>query len=184
MTKHTVQLPSGGTAGFDSKEELDFFHWCMDAVAEGIIARLEYHTVCFRLAERVSVPHMKVLKTKTKLVEKFLLHPAEYTPDFVLQKGPHWYLAQEQLWSHPEDGECYVDVKGQFSPFHDDKSFSLVQKWVWQRHGKYINKVVPAKFFKKLWCPDNCRIGKSGKELKAYKGLPTREDFRKGTINK
>jgi hypothetical protein len=74
--------------------------------------------------------------------------------------------------------EVWVDVKGGFSIYHDDKSFSINVKWVWSLHRVFINKVVPKKFFAQFWLPEKARwTKKTNKQKLPYAGLRNRDGF-------
>jgi len=155
---------------FDSDTEFDFYFWCLEAKAVGMIDGWEYHSMKFPLSPKVSVQVEKRLKTKTKLVDKHLLAEHGYEPDFIL-KHPSSRLTEmvpEFGRAKPDEyPDIYIDIKPPYSKFSDTKQvFSINQKWVMQRHGVYVHKVVldPVKkksirtktktFFERTWVPD------------------------------
>ena len=140
------------------------------ALVDGII----YHPSSFKLAPKQTIKEEVQLKTKTKIVDKFLLHPHKYTPDFVfyttnlIERFDHGLV--------PCNGNIvFVDVKGVYAGGRHNNSsitFPISQKWVYAKFGIYINKVVPEKFFRKTFVPKELTIGKSGKVLKKWKDYP------------
>jgi len=162
---------------YDSLDEYQFALWCVEAVHHDVIGRAGYHPNTVEIFPRASVTETKQLKTKTKEVDTFLFHPLSYTADFILFGPMNVY---KRLGLRHTHGLLWIDVKGSFSKFHDDKSFSMVQKMMWHLKGVYVNKVELSKFFRATWCPSLVRVGKSGKELKKWKGCPTVQDFIKG----
>ena len=113
----------------------------------------------------------KQLKTKTKTIDKFLLHPHKYTPDFVFYK-----LDPLDQFNHGlidcKKKIVFVDVKGSFFGGRNNNSsitFPISQKWVYDKYEIYINKVVPDKFFKKTFVPKSVAYGKRGQLLKRWK---------------
>ena len=68
---------------FKSDEEKQFYAWLIESESNGLISGVEYEPYTWGLSPRVSIQIEKKLKTKTKVVDKFLLHPHGYTPDFV-----------------------------------------------------------------------------------------------------
>ena len=159
----------------DSPEEWWFSLWCEQANEEGYIERWGHHPNPLTLAERASIPVTKHLKTKTKVVDKFLLHPAEYTADHVIKTTMGW--GDVFGWQVSQDGHYWFDVKGSFSLHNDAKYFSLVRKWVWDKHGIFVNKMQPEKFFAKTWVPEEIRNGKRGKPLKKWSQCKTIQEF-------
>ena len=154
------------TIEFDSEEEGEFYSWCVEARKHGYLEEFEYHPRTYELTPRASMMVEKKLKTKVKVVEKFLFHPHSYTPDFDLKPTEKLEKLSHGLL---KTGDIYIiDVKGSFSPYHDDKSFSINQKMMFQKYNLIVNKLVPKKFFKNTWVPVGCRLTKTGKIRKAY----------------
>jgi len=158
----------------DSDEEREFYAWLLEAEYAGLITDIEYQPGSLSLSSRASIQIEKKLKTKTKMVEKFLLHRHEYTPDFVFE------------WTGPGQGnpfvsgpiKTWVDVKGGFNAHGDPKQFSINQKWVYQKFGIFVNKVVPEKLFCKTWVPEDCRwTPKRHDPVKKYIGVLTVDEF-------
>ena len=47
-----------------------------------------------------------------------------------------------------------------------------------QKHGIYVNKVVPEKLFKKTWCPEACRYtGVKKQPVKKFIGCKTIKEY-------
>jgi hypothetical protein len=156
---------------FDSGEEIDFYKWCEIAKELNLVDDFIYQPEGFVLSEKKTYKTIKTLKTKSKEIEKHLLHPHEYTPDFRLTISKNIF----PLYSNCL--EFFVDVKGSFQQNDGARSFSINQKWVYDKYGVYINKVIPEKFFNLTFVPDNVKIGKSGKLLKRYSQCPTITQF-------
>ena len=160
------------TLKMDSDEERHFYEWLIEAEKAGLVSDIEYPTGSFELAERASVKVKKQLKTKTKIVDKFLFHPHKYTPDFSFT----WLGSNSPFFTML--GTTWVDVKGTFNGHGDPKQFSINQKWMFDKFGLYINKVVPVDLFRKSWVPENCRYSpKMHKPVKKYIGMKTINDF-------
>ena len=139
-------------------------------MVEGII----YHPSSFLLSKRQTVKVTKQLKTKTKVIDKFLLHPHKYTPDFVFYITNFIERYEHELIPCKKN-IVFVDVKGVYAGGRHNNSsvtFPISQKWVYDKYGIYINKVVPEKFFRKTFVPKELTIGKTGKLLKKWKTYP------------
>jgi hypothetical protein len=151
---------------FDSYEEIHFYHWLQEARSAGMISAYSYHPRSFELAPPASVYVKKQLATKNKIVQKTLLQKVSYTPDFLLVATPMLQRVDHQLFSHNQS--YWIDVKGTFGPYNDDAKFSVIRKWVWDKYGIFINKVVPLKFFEKTWVPRRAARTKTGKQSARY----------------
>lgn len=112
---------------------------------------------------------------------KFLIAEHIYSPDFrlVLNEkyidvfGTYFKLPKNQVDenNHPF---VYLDIKGSFQRFGGDRSFSLNVKWVYQKYGIYVQKVIPKEAFKKLGvCHDLLFTQKTKKPSKKYSGFPS-----------
>lgn len=168
---------------FDSLEEYWIYFWIGDAQKLGLIEKYKYQPRPWELSGKKTYTSIEKLKTKTKFVEKHLLHPHSYQADYALAVRPSFHLTCGKYKIHSstnrEDGLelVYIDVKGKFNPYHDGKSFSINQKWMHDKYGIIINKVIPDKLFKATWVPDQVRIGKSGKALKRWKSCLSFKEF-------
>ena len=179
-----------GADAYDSTEEYEFEAWCNDAQKLGLIGEYAYHPQAFTLCHKATYEKQVVMKTKTKRVEAFLMHPHEYTPDFKIrptEKGWKFLLDRDLIVRLPayskatEDWlkDIYIDVKGGFSLYHDDKPFSINQKWVFKTYYIYIHKVVPLKWFKATWVPRAARYSpKKGKLRDKYLKCETFETIK------
>lgn len=171
---------------FDSTEEMEFEAWCKDAFNLGMIADAVYHPPAFQLSPRQSVKKTVEMKKKSKIVDHFLFHPHEYTADFKLtltEKGKE-FLHDKGLYHTMNLNEMFVDVKGGFNIYNDDKPFSINQKWVFEKYGIFIHKVIPKKWFAKTWVPEVARRSpKKGIVRECYRNCATVEsvNLKKGT---
>jgi hypothetical protein len=157
---------------FDSKEEREFFWWSEEAQRAGFIKRYDYHPEALNLFERASKPYRKELKTKSKIVDRFLLHPHDYTPDFVIYAYPRFRSLNHGLIAMDNE-TFYIDVKGGFSIYNNEREFSINQKAVYHFYGIYVNKVIPKEFFRKTFCPARAARTGTGQPRKHYSHMPT-----------
>ncbi len=80
-----------------------------------------------------------------------------------------------------KDNRIYVDVKGMFARNDGGRSFSLNQKWTYQKYGVYVYKLVPKKFFLKVGIPEELLFtNKTGKPSKKFEGYPLMKDIFNG----
>lgn len=159
---HNIQLQ------LDSMEEVDTLDWLLEAQELGLIVDWEYQPNSIELFQSVNYVN---IDNKTRC----LFREHIYSPDFKIQFNPskNAILAKEfkltKQQAQQENFEIVIDVKGVFNK--TERAFSLNQKWVYQKTGIYVYKLVPKEFFKKAGCPKVCFITrKTGKKRKVYAG--------------
>ena len=166
---------------FDSQEEYQFYEWLKEAEDNNLVSGIVYQPPSIELSERASVQYVKQLKTKTKVCDKFLFHPHSYTPDFYFELTTD---ALDNVFVNPHlTGKVgvVVDVKGTFNKYGDPKQFSINQKWIYQKYGIYVHKIIPVKLFKKTWCPEVARLTPKRKDpVKKYIDVPVIRQFIEG----
>jgi hypothetical protein len=149
---------------FDSEEEKQVAYWLNEADEAGLVSNVFYHIREYELSQRVTDGN-----------GRFLLHPHKYTPDFSFILETPLKVFQ-QFFKYQRD--IVIDVKGSFSKYHDQKSFSINQKWVYAKYGVYVQKVIPEKLFKKTFVPEICRYTPTRKWfVKKYVGCKVISDF-------
>lgn len=78
---------------------------------------------------------------------KVLFQDHQYSPDFLIKVNPKYQTLLDEF-KVTFSNQIYVDVKGSFN--RNQRSFSIDQKWVYQKTGYYIYKLEPKAFFKKF----------------------------------
>ena len=138
----------------DSKEEVYFSWWLDELLAAGYIESWAYHGRTFNLSDRVQYQVKKALKTKVRVDDRLLLNPHTYTPDFVIK----WNKKSEGVFYNnvesgkdlrecpivAQDDESHIDIKPKAWGRGDSfmALFSVRQKWVFDKHGIYVQPVV------------------------------------------
>lgn len=163
---------------YDSQEELDFKYF-LDELNIPYI----YHPDSLILAESVKIPVTVQLKTKTITVYKTLLKGCSYEADFLIKESDVPKFIKNNVDWRASDGNYYIDVKGVYSQNADANRFSLVRKWIYQRHSIFINKVIPVNLFISTFCPEKVRYTKLGKVRKPYLKALTKEEFIARCVN-
>lgn len=146
---------------FDSDEEYQFYHWLGDAISIGLVKGWQYHVQTFQLSGRKTIRLPAPIKSDlTRVKPKFLLHPQQYTPDFVFGISMEFmhkigYKVKMYPPSHKLSLIIIVDVKGGFIGQRNNSAitFPVLQKWLCDKQDIYVNKVIPKELFKKTWCP-------------------------------
>ena len=155
----------------DSIEECDFLAWCSEMAQQKLIYDFTYQPESIKLFDKVDYIAYDGKK-------KSLFREHVYSPDFIIQINPRTsnILCKELKIPYEamnlESFSVYLDVKGTFQRADGGRAFSLNQKWVYQKTGIYVMKLVPKEFFKKCGCPSNCFLTQKTKKLrKMYSGM-------------
>jgi len=174
------QKPTYKGVEYDSQEEIEIAMWIEEAIEAGLIMpKVVYQPEAYKLSARKHCYETIELKTKTKIVEKFLLHPHVYTPDFQLTITDLGKAHLGKIFMY-HDNHIVVDVKGAFNQNGGDREFSINQKWVYEKYGVFVNKVIPEKLFKSTWVPDGARLTSKTRQIKKkYAKCKTIEEFLK-----
>ena len=163
---------------FDSQEEIAFYKWLEEAKILGIVEHWDYQPESFKLFDKATVSISKQLKTKTKELEKTILQQHVYTADYYIKfnesiKEFNTHLKNIDLLNRTD---IWIDIKGGFGSFGSHSNFSVESKWVWQKYGILTEKIIPDKFFRHTWVPEDCRFTpKTLQEKKKYIGYNTFE---------
>ena len=160
-------------SAYDSKEEIYFVWYIEELQAAGYIDFFRYQPDPFSLFSPVKYNWIKPLKTKKKEMTTTLLQAHSYQADFEIIwnfKADGMFFTDNNIKSRPfvsKYGISFFDVK----PAHDMKNmtrlFHINQKWVHQRHGIYVQKIVPQELFKSTFTPERYRY--TDKSLKPRK---------------
>ncbi len=152
---------------YDSHEELTFKWWLDELKENNYIKDAIYQPESFELFDPVSIDWMEQLKTKIRKRTFSLLKAKIYTGDFKIL----WNNAAKDLFFKnletctkipkkeiiAQDDISWVDVKGGFGRHASHGIFSINQKWVWQKEGIYVQKIVPfagkTSIFARTFCP-------------------------------
>lgn len=155
---------------FDSPEELELFFWLEEAQAHSLIGEFCYQPPTWQLAEPVieTIDQFGKRGQKIKPKTRVILTGATYTADF------HVTGAVDGL-NIPE----YIDVKPKFTRRNSDaKKFSIIQKWLYQRHGIVVRPIVPYELFKRTFAPSATKLTPKKKQpRKGYFDLPSAKEF-------
>ncbi len=155
---------------YDSQEELDFKHWLDEAFEAGLIhgfRKLEKGIDTFEL-----IGKQKYISNGKR---KHCFASVDYTPDFLITSEPEFTPFCE---NSIEKVHHYIDVKGSFSKYNDNKQFQIIRKMMYKFKGIYVHKVVPDELFLKTWVPELCRYTEVKKDVKKkFKNTPTIKEY-------
>ena len=170
--------PKHGSIEFDSTEELHFYHWCVEAQRHGVLQTFRYRPAKFDLSDSVveAIPQFgksgKPITPKTKV----LLRPATYTADFRIEFAAHGMASLCGFQNLQE----YIDVKPMFHRADSRAAkFSILQKWLYQRHQVLVVPVVTVELFARTWMPSLAMLTPTGRVRggKSVKGMRTVQEF-------
>lgn len=103
IIKHKVKY---GHFVFDSRDEMNRYIELCDMQGKGIISGLR-RQYSFVLIPRQSKMVVKHLKTKDKMVEKFLENPAIYTCDFLYKEENVYVVEDTKSWFSRSQADDY-----------------------------------------------------------------------------
>lgn len=178
----------------DSNEEKYFWWWANELKDIGFIEEIELQPKPFDLSSSIKSVYDKQLKTKIKEVEETLLNKHIYTTDVKIT----WNKSALDVFTTLLDSRVkktenrsltyiisqinenneiisYVEVKPSFDQNNMTRLAKINQKWVWEKHGLFVNIVIPEKHFNKTFTPKKFLFtDKSGKPRKIkYKNIVT-----------
>ena len=161
---------------YDSKEEI-YFTWFLDDLKKSGHIKYTYYQPETLILIKKPIYYWKK-QNKKSTIEKTgnIIDSLKYTPDFRIvwsKKGIQDYvyvLNEENISVHSrarkpfisirnKDYPCdslvsYVDVKGNFGQHGDTVKFPVLQKIIFYTKNIYVEKIIPAKLFKKTFYPE------------------------------
>ena len=177
---------------YDSPEEL-YVSWYLDELGEaGYVIQVDFHPDSYRLSPQVKYKRYKMLKTKIKEIPSTLLQEHIYTPDFLV----YWTQEAVSIFFKGTGGPFFPDmqteilqrtiweVKPPFDRNNMTRLFTINQKWVYDKYGVYVQKIIPQKLFRDTFTPQRYLLTDSGKQKRklifAPKTLEEYVESRKG----
>lgn len=133
----------------------NIFHgiW-MSQQEAGFISGYESQPESFVLSDPFFYLFDKKLKTKTRRVSQKFIPEHLYTADFKLEWAEkargiffNGFADSVNLKKIPfiaKNRICHIEVKPDFDVHNMQREFSINQKWVFQKHGIYVQKVIPS----------------------------------------
>ena len=171
---------------FDSTEELHVLWYLNELKENGIVDSIIYHPTTYLLSEKVTVPSFSIGKRIEKEWQRFVFHSHEYTPDFLIKwtnnglkimcELDRYYKYHSggyfELNNTKEEGICsIIDVKGVFVGKNNKAAvtFPLNQKWMFQRYGIIIQKIIPGTLFDQTFYPKRYMMNDDGRKMRMKK---------------
>lgn len=161
----------------DSFSEKCCLFWLFELEYAGYIKNIK-RSDTYILFDPVTRTYIERLKTKANTKQETLLEGCVYTPDFyfeVTPKGEKFPLfsfigSQDKLRRRSsynviyqnKDGKmmAHIEVKGTVYRTSNDttEKFSVTKKWLWEKHGVFVNLFQPDKVFPLTFTPKNYLI--------------------------
>lgn len=154
---------------FDSKEELDFYEWIIEAQKFGFIDSFTYQPKSFCLFDGIK-----------NNKNKYIVRPHIYTADFKINLNDSWIDFRNKnkikIFDKFDEKSIFIDIKGTWSRFSDGRDFQINFKWMLDKFNIYVWKIIPIKFFEKLWLPEKCILTRKTKKVSVkYSNMKTFE---------
>lgn len=165
---------------YESNEELLVIQWLLELQEAGYVEKIG-RAQTFELSTGWSNSYYeeKQLKTKTKEVLKVqtLMQGHVYTPEFrivwnndklVDKKWTPMQKFTKTLIGDYEEKELvtYLEIKPAYDQNNMTRLFKLNQKWMYDKHGIYVNLLEPYSLFTKTFTPEAAKLTPTGKPRK------------------
>lgn len=154
---------------YKSREEWYFSLWLDDLKELGIVKRYLYESNTFTLSEAKRYKQLKILITKTKIIEKSLMDSHVYTPDFLVEwnkdyDGIFYRTIDDEYYANSPPVMCtkgkkddghytFFEVKPVFDQNNMTRLFRITQKWLYDKYGLYVELTIVPTLFKKTFTP-------------------------------
>lgn len=163
----------------DSYSEQWTLQWLFELKQAGYISTIE-RASSYLLFKGQDKSYIKRLKTRGVPLRETLLGPHLYTPDFkviLTEKGRNLSLfmeiGSEEKYRQKkgyriihQDGIIHIETKGTMIRTMQDttEKFKVDQKWLWEKHGIYVNLFKPDDVFPKTFTPKEFLFTPTGRK--------------------
>lgn len=162
---------------YDSFEELSFLYWAFELKNQGYIKSIR-RADSYLLSDPLENHYAEQLKTKSKPATQLIMHGHSYTPEFLI------------VWDHKKARDrvicglggkkmvnpiivqvndiseivSVIEIKPMWDQNNMERLFRLNQKWMWQKHGIYVNLIKPQKLFQETFTPKEYMLTPTGSQ--------------------
>lgn len=176
---------------FDSAEEHSMLQWLFELKDLGYI-RLIRRAESYLLSEALVSSFVIPLKTTSRQGQQTLLQAHSYTPEFYIEWNQQrardkliWMIGEGTRFDKPfiaqtsREGKCFsvVEVKPSFDFHNSTRAFMLNMKWMWQKHGIFVNLIKKDKLFERTFTPREYLKTPTGKRRKVKWKIRTGQMF-------
>jgi hypothetical protein len=186
---------------FDSNEEMYMHWWLSDLKDKGYIDEIIHQPDPFILSEQYNVDYFVPYKNKDggKFVSEEIIPPHIYTSDILVK----WNDKAINVFTVPINSDLrkkkgrsfqyiicqgfsgsyysYIEVKPSFDQNNMTRLAKINIKWVFEKHGEFVNIIIPEKHFEKTFTPTAfLTTNKTSKARKIkYSSVLTLDDYLK-----
>lgn len=160
---------------YDSLEELAFLQWASELQKLGYIKSIQ-RADSYLLSDSIINNYSEKVGTSSRPKAQTLLQGHSYTPEFMIvwtQKARDllvWEMEEnnkfDKFFIGTRDNREYrtlVEVKPLWDQNNMERLFKLNQKWMWQKHGLFVNLVKCPDLFDKTFTPKEFLTTKTGR---------------------
>lgn len=169
-------------------DEEEMFSWWLDELCKhNFVESYTYEPEPIHLSIKVERKVEIPLKTKIKDDTQFVLHPHKYTFDFLIQWREEALNRFVTIFESTKKNntslycdrnlQSYIEIKPGFDYKNMTREVMINIKWVYDKHGIYINLVKPPVFFKDSFTPMKLLFTKTGKPKKLKHKILTIQEF-------
>lgn len=142
---------------YESTEELWISYYLDELLTAGFITYWKYQPKTYTLFEPFTYEWKNELTKKNKTKASALIRGHEYTPDFIMvwhEKARYLFfnsiedkinLKGANFIAHSGNNLSVIDVKPQFDMQNMTRLFTINQKWMMDKFGLYVQKIIPVK---------------------------------------
>lgn len=174
----------------ESKEELHF-SWALTELKDaGHIEWFEEQTPQINLSNSIWGIRTEIKKTKEKREDFQAMQRHIYTPDFLIKwkdtrlmnAFPHYVKGGSPFWgffniddkiNYPDGFYSIIEIKPSFDQNNMTRLFKINQKWIYDKHGIYVQLIKPEVFFKNFFTPQRYLFTDKSKQKRKLKFTPT-----------
>lgn len=155
---------------YDSLDELAILQWLFELKRHGYIKHIKRADSYLLSNSLVNNYAESVKKVSSKPCVQTLLHGHSYTPEFKViwdyKKSCEdfvWDFHAESKFDKifigkksveiPNEFETYIEVKPSFDQNNMERLFKLNQKWMWDKHGIFVNLIKVKDLFPTTFTP-------------------------------
>jgi len=191
---------------FDSAGELHFSWWLQELKEAGYIKEIIHQPKAYSLSQQFNVDYFELYKKKEggKYVSEEILPAHIYTPDVKIiwdqsaidvfatpllgiarkkkSRSFQKIICQQELQWKDDPSALYfsiIELKPAFDQNNMTRLAKINIKWVWEKHGEFVQVIIPEKHFDKSFTPQRYFFtDKTGKPRKIkYKNVKTLKEF-------
>lgn len=154
---------------YESLEEMAILQWLFELKGARYIKSIK-RAPSFLLSDGLINHYAEQLKTKSRPAQQTLLQGHSYTPEFIVEweaKGIQKFVWSgkgkfEHLFIADAASYTYIEVKPPFDRNNTERAFKLNQKWMWQKHGIFVNLVKTSQLFPRTFTPEEYKKTPNG----------------------